>query len=71
MTAPAAAALAEMLADPMLADDLAVRLTCGEAERFAAFLIEAGRPEVAAEWIARHAETDEEGDAHYGQEVAQ
>ena len=46
--------------------DLAPHLTCSEVEVFVAFLRAWGKPEdYCASVLDRHAECDDEGDAHY------
>lgn len=61
----AAQTLAIMLDDPMLAEHLGGKLTCIEAERFAAFVGAWVAPEVAETWLDMHAVEDDEGDDHY------
>lgn len=71
--ADAAQALAEMLADPMLADQMGAAFGCGEIAIITDFLNAWGEPEAATIWVDMHAVGDEEDDEHYerGREVAQ
>ncbi|MGO2519953.1 MAG: hypothetical protein ACTH8F_07520 [Microbacterium sp.] len=48
-----------------LAAELATRLTCPEIDALARVLHSHNRSAAAVEWIRRHSEADEEGDAHY------
>jgi hypothetical protein len=47
------------------AGDVAATLNCGEVDALADLLRAAGATDTAALWIERHAENDEEGDAHH------
>jgi hypothetical protein len=47
------------------AGDVAATLNCGEVDALADLLRAAGAIDTAALWIERHAESDEEGDAHH------
>ncbi|WP_440711648.1 hypothetical protein [Herbiconiux sp. YIM B11900] len=47
------------------AGDVAATLNCGEVDALADLLRAAGATDRATLWIERHAEGDEEGDAHY------
>jgi hypothetical protein len=48
-----------------LADDVGPHFTCSEVDALASVFEALDRPDVAAKWIAGHAETDEEGDTHH------
>lgn len=47
------------------AGDVAATLNCSEVDALADLLRAAGATDTAAVWIERHAEGDEEGDAHH------
>jgi hypothetical protein len=47
------------------AGDVAATLNCSEVDALADLLRAAGATDTAALWIERHAESDEEGDAHH------
>jgi hypothetical protein len=47
------------------AGDVAATLNCTEVDALADLLRAAGATDIAALWIGRHAESDEEGDAHH------
>ena len=47
------------------AGDVAATLNCGEVDALADLLRAAGATDTATLWIERHAESDEEGDAHH------
>lgn len=47
------------------AGDVAATLNCGEVDALADLLRAAGATDMAELWIERHAEGDEEGDAHH------
>ncbi|HEY9313798.1 hypothetical protein [Williamsia sp.] len=56
---------AEVFGDRELADEIAVKLTCGEAEITAAALLAAGNPDAARSFLAAHTARDtEDGETH-------
>ncbi|MWV76043.1 hypothetical protein C5C00_10850 [Rathayibacter rathayi] len=54
-----------------LAGELAAQLTCGEVDALAGLFRAYGQGEAANLWVAGHATTDDEGDAHHTSEGAQ
>jgi len=62
----AAAGLAAVLNDGgYVLGDIATKLTCTEANALAEFVAAWITPEFAQEFLAAHAEGDDEGDLHY------
>lgn len=64
-TAAALREFAETFSRWDTAGDIATVLSCGEIEAMAGLLRVVGEEDAADRWIRVHAETDEEGDAHY------
>jgi len=51
--------------DTYVAGDVASSLACSEADALAAVLAACGEPERAEAWLDFHADSDDEGDAHW------
>jgi len=61
----ATAAFLEQFSSSDLAAEVASALTCSEVDALANLLTAQGADAAAADWLAAHAENDDEGDAHY------
>lgn len=61
----AAAVFLEQFRSSDLAAELASALTCSDVNALANLLSTQGADAAAADWLAPHAENDDEGDAHY------
>ncbi|MGR7000815.1 hypothetical protein ACU686_26645 [Yinghuangia aomiensis] len=55
----------EVFSDSCLAADVGPRFTCTEIDALASAFDALGHPDIAARWIAGHADEDEEGDDHH------
>jgi hypothetical protein len=55
--------------DGYAVSDIGTALTCTEADALAALLRELGKPDAATALIDSHAEGDDEGDAHFREEL--
>lgn len=58
-------AMASVLGDGVVADDVASGFSCGEADVLATVLVRAGYREAAITWLSAHAKEDEGEDSHY------
>ncbi len=58
----------EWLAEPLVIEKVASALTCREFESVVAFLRDEDRQDLISQWHHHHRASDEEGDAHYGQD---